>query len=51
MFRQLFISLLTVIAVPALARTPNTGTATHAIPAVANIDPPRTVQFQVRYVF
>ena len=27
------------------------GTATNAIPALANIDPPRTVQFQVRYVF
>jgi hypothetical protein len=27
------------------------GTATNAIPALANIDPPRSVQFQVRYVF
>jgi hypothetical protein len=27
------------------------GTATNAIPALANIDPPRTVQVQVRYVF
>ncbi|HUQ86465.1 MAG TPA: TonB-dependent receptor [Vicinamibacterales bacterium] len=27
------------------------GTATNALPALANIDPPRTVQFQVRYVF
>ena len=27
------------------------GTATNAIPALANIDPPRTVQFQVRYIF
>ena len=27
------------------------GTATYAIPALANIDPPRTVQFQVRYIF
>ena len=27
------------------------GTATNAIPALANIDPPRMVQFQVRYLF
>lgn len=27
------------------------GTATHALPSLANIDPPRTVQFQVRYIF
>ena len=27
------------------------GTATNAIPALANIDPPRMWQFQVRYVF
>ncbi len=27
------------------------GTATNAIPALANIDPPRMVQFQVRYIF
>jgi hypothetical protein len=27
------------------------GTATHAIPAFANIDPPRMFQFQVRYLF
>jgi hypothetical protein len=27
------------------------GTATNAIPALANIDPPRTVQFQIRYIF
>ena len=39
--------------------TPNTtfgqlvaaGTATNAIPALANIDPPRMVQFQVRFLF
>jgi hypothetical protein len=27
------------------------GTATHAIPSLANIDPARTFQFQVRYIF
>ncbi|HEX8029778.1 MAG TPA: carboxypeptidase regulatory-like domain-containing protein [Vicinamibacterales bacterium] len=27
------------------------GTAANAIPALANIDPPRMVQFQVRYIF
>jgi hypothetical protein len=27
------------------------GTATNAIPALANIDPPRTFQFQIRYLF
>ena len=27
------------------------GTATNAIPALANIDPPRMVQFQIRYLF
>jgi hypothetical protein len=27
------------------------GTATNALPALANIDPPRMVQFQVRYLF
>ena len=27
------------------------GTATNALPALANIDPPRTFQFQVRYLF
>ncbi len=27
------------------------GSAANAIPALANIDPPRTFQFQVRYVF
>jgi hypothetical protein len=27
------------------------GAATHALPALANIDPPRTVQFQIRYIF
>jgi hypothetical protein len=27
------------------------GAATNAIPALANIDPPRSVQFQVRYIF
>jgi hypothetical protein len=27
------------------------GTATNAIPALANIDPPRTLQFQIRYLF
>ena len=27
------------------------GTATNAIPALANIDPPRSFQFQVRYIF
>ena len=27
------------------------GTATNAIPSLANIDPPRMFQFQVRFVF
>jgi hypothetical protein len=27
------------------------GTATNAIPALANIDPPRMFQFQVRFTF
>jgi len=27
------------------------GTATNAIPALANIDPPRMFQFQVRFIF
>ena len=27
------------------------GTATNALPALANIDPPRMFQFQVRYIF
>jgi len=27
------------------------GTATNAIPALANIDPSRTFQFQIRYLF
>ena len=27
------------------------GSATNAIPSLANIDPPRSVQFQVRYIF
>ncbi|MCC6992556.1 MAG: hypothetical protein IT181_26365, partial [Acidobacteria bacterium] len=41
------------------AATPNStfgqvvavGTATHALPALANIDPPRMVQLQVRFLF
>ncbi|MEO7157867.1 MAG: carboxypeptidase regulatory-like domain-containing protein, partial [Vicinamibacterales bacterium] len=36
---------------PTFGQVVAVGTASHAIPALANIDPPRTVQFQIRYLF
>jgi hypothetical protein len=36
---------------PTFGQVVAVGTATSAIPALANIDPPRTFQFQIRYVF
>jgi hypothetical protein len=36
---------------PTFGQVVAVGTATNAIPALANIDPPRTFQFQIRYLF
>ena len=36
---------------PTFGQVVAVGTATNAIPALANIDPPRTFQFQIRYIF
>ena len=36
---------------PTFGQVVAAGTATNALPALANIDPPRTFQFQVRYQF
>jgi carboxypeptidase family protein/TonB-dependent receptor-like protein len=36
---------------PTFGQVVAVGTATNALPALANIDPPRTFQFQVRYQF
>ena len=36
---------------PTFGQLVSVGTASNAIPSLANIDPPRMVQFQVRYVF
>jgi carboxypeptidase family protein/TonB-dependent receptor-like protein len=36
---------------PTFGQLVSAGTATHAIPALANIDPPRMFQFQVRFMF
>jgi Carboxypeptidase regulatory-like domain/TonB dependent receptor len=36
---------------PTFGQVVAVGTATNAIPSLANIDPPRMVQFQVRYLF
>jgi len=36
---------------PTFGQVVAAGTATNALPALANIDPPRMLQFQVRYLF
>jgi hypothetical protein len=36
---------------PTFGQVVAAGAATNALPSLANIDPPRMVQFQVRYVF
>ena len=36
---------------PTFGQVVSVGTATNAIPSLANIDPPRMVQFQIRYQF
>jgi len=36
---------------PTFGQVVAVGTATNALPALANIDPPRTFQFQIRYLF
>jgi hypothetical protein len=36
---------------PAFGQLVNAGTATNALPSLANIDPPRMFQFQVRFLF
>ena len=36
---------------PTFGQVVAVGTATNALPALANIDPPRMFQFQVRYLF
>ena len=36
---------------PTFGQVVAVGTATNALPALANIDPPRMFQFQVRYMF
>ena len=36
---------------PTFSQVVAVGTASNAIPALANIDPPRTFQFQIRYIF
>ena len=41
----------TATANPTFGQVVAVGTATNALPALANIDPPRMVQFQVRYQF
>ena len=41
----------TGIANQAFGQLVNAGTATNALPALANIDPPRMFQFQVRFLF
>jgi carboxypeptidase family protein/TonB-dependent receptor-like protein len=41
----------TTIVNPTFGQVVSVGTATNAIPSLANIDPPRMVQFQIRYQF
>jgi len=41
----------TAIVNPTFGQVVAVGTATNALPALANIDPPRTFQFQIRYLF
>ena len=41
----------TGIVNPTFGQLVSVGTATSAIPSLANIDPPRMFQFQVRFVF
>jgi TonB dependent receptor-like, beta-barrel len=41
----------TAIINPTFGQVASVGTASNAIPALANIDPPRMMQFQVRFLF
>ena len=41
----------TAIVNPTFGQVVAVGTATNALPALANIDPPRMFQFQVRFLF
>jgi hypothetical protein len=41
----------TLTANPTFSQLVTAGTATNALPSLANIDPPRMLQFQVRFLF
>jgi hypothetical protein len=41
----------TVIVNPTFGQLVSVGTAANALPALANIDPPRMFQFQIRFTF